>query len=84
MVAHFIGRIAEHEYNFFCAHGNSFQADSEAVTAEYGENDPDGVIAKFRFYIGGNLLGGGIVSLGAGNHSFRDGNHVTVPDFKRL
>ena len=82
MISHFIGRIAEHKYDFFGAHGDALEAHGKTVAAEDGENHAHGLSAEFALHILGDLLHGGIVALGPGYHRFGHGDDILVMNLK--
>ena len=79
LVAHLVGRIAEHQHDFLHASGDAPQADGEAVPGQDGENHTDGIPAQLGADIGGNGIHGRVVALGPGHHGLGDGDHVTIP-----
>ena len=81
-VAHFIGRIAEHKNNFFCAPCNTAKADGKAVSGKDRENYTDGFAAEFCFNIGCNVINGCIVALSPCNNGFGNGDNVAVAKFE--
>ena len=63
VVAHFVGRIAEHEEDLLCALGHSAQADGEAVARKYRENDAEFAAWDLGFDVVSDVLGGGVIAL---------------------
>ena len=84
MVAHLVRGIAQHEDDLLRALGNAPQTDSEAVTAEDGENNAHRFTAQLFLYIGGNIVHGGVVALSTGHDSLGHGHYVPVPDGKAI
>ena len=82
MVAHFVGRIAQHQHNLLRAFGNAPQADGETVTGQDREDDADGFPAQLRFHIGRDIVNGTVVALGTGNNGFCNGNDIPVTEGK--
>ena len=46
VIAHFIGRIAEHQHDLLRAAGDAAQADGKPVPAQNREDDADGLSAQ--------------------------------------
>ena len=78
MVAHLVGGIAEHQHHLLAAACDALQQQGEAVAAENGERDANGLAAGLGPDIGADLLHGGVVALAAGHHGLGDGHHVLV------
>ena len=78
MVAHFIGRIAEHKDDLLAARGNAGKQHGETVAAENGEGNANGLAAGAGLYIGCDLFHCGIVALGTGHYRFSNGDNIFI------
>ena len=77
-VAHFIGRIAEHQNNLLAATGNAAQANGEAIAAQDGENDANGLATQLVADVFSNGIHGCIVTLGTGHDGLGNGHDIAV------
>lgn len=78
MVAHLVGRIAEHNDELVHALGNAFEEHRKTVARQNGEDEPDRAAARLCADVLCNLVHGGIVALRTRHDGFRDGKHVPV------
>ena len=78
VIAHLVGRIAEHQDDLLCALGDAAQADGEAVAAEDREDHADGFAAELGTHVVSNVVNGGVVALRAGDNRFGHGDDVTI------
>ena len=70
VVANFVGRIAQHQNNFFRAFCDTAQADCETVSAQDGEYHTDGFAAQFCFYVFSDVCCGSVVTVSSCNNCF--------------
>ena len=82
LVAHLVGRVGEHEDYLPASHRDTLQADGEAVAAEDGEDDADGLAAGLGTHVlryGGN---GGVIPLRTCYDGLGDADDVAVTEFE--
>ena len=82
MVAHLVGRIAEHQDDLLGALGDAAQADGETVAAEDREDDADGLTAQLGTHVVGNVIHAAVVALRAGDDSLGHRDDVAVTGSK--
>ena len=84
MVAHLVGGVAHQDVGLLEGAGDALEADGDAVAAEDGEGQADGVGAE----LGGTVLGdgvhAGVVALAAGHHGFGHRHDVLILEFDVL
>ena len=84
VVADLVGGVGEHQHDLFAAAGDAAQADGEAVPGKDGENDGDGPAAQLGAHVGGDVVDGGVVAVGAGHDALGDGDDVARVQLKAL
>ena len=81
-VAYLVRGVGEQQDDLLGAACDTFEADGEAVTAEYGENNANGLAAEFGFYVCSDVVDGCIVAIGACDNSLGDRDDVAVIEYK--
>ena len=78
MIAHLVGRIAEHDDQLVHALGDAFEQHGETVARKYGEDEPHRAAARLGADVLGDLIHRGVIALCARDHRLRDGEDVAV------
>ena len=84
LVAHLVGGVGQHQHHLLAAHGDTAQADGEAVAGEDGEDHTDSLTAQLGADVVSDVLHRAVVALSAGHDGLGHGDDVAVTKLKAL
>ena len=83
-VADFVGGIAQHQNDFFCAQRHAAQADGKAVAREDGEDHAHRFAAQLGTNVGSHILHACVIALASCHDGFGHGDDVAVAQGEAL